>query len=239
MRGMVLHVIAAAAVGAGLSAAQAPATTQSVSPEVRQQQVRAYSSYGAEGGLRAAAAITGYFELPLAACGEDPVKTLEHLVQFSDNIVVGKIGPNAARLASRLTIVTDYEVPVERSLKGDVAKGSTVDVSILGGAVTFPDGNVARVSTPDAFMPEPGHRYLLFLRKPLEVQRAYDEGARSQASRRVNLYLVSGCQGEYPVGADGRMIAFNLADQSTTLAREIAGKREAAIVSTVLKLAAK
>lgn len=42
-----------------------------------------------------------------------------------------------------------------------------------------------------------------------------------------------------PVGPDGRMIAFGLADKSTTLAREIAGKREAAIVSTVLKLVAK
>jgi hypothetical protein len=237
---MVLRAIAAAAVGAGLSAAQVPAaTTQSVSPEVRQQQRRAYSSYAADGGLKAAAAITGYFEMPLDACGEDPVKTLKQLVQFSDNIVVGTIASSAARMDGRLAIVTDYEVSVERSLKGDLSKGSAVDVGVLGGTVTFPDGNVARVSTPDAFMPEPGHRYLLFLSKPLEVERAHYEGARSPAARRVNLMLTSGCQGEYPVGPDGRMIAFNLTDPSTTLAREIAGKQEATIVSTVLKLVAK
>ena len=56
---------------------------------------------------------------------------------------------------------------------------------------------------------------------------------------RVNLMLTSGCQGEYPVGPDGQMIACSLTDPSTTLAREIAGKQEATIVSTVLELVAK
>lgn len=220
-------------------AASAPQATQTVDPQVRKQQIAAYSNYGPDGGLAAAASVNGFFELQLHACGEDPAKTLEQLVSFSDAIVFGSTGRNAARLQGKAAIVSDHQFTVDRSLKGSLSKGDVVDVTVLGGTVTFPNGNVARITTPDAFPMGPGRRYLVFLRAANDVEKQQHDSGPLGSYRLPDYLLVSGCQGEYPVDKNGGLIAFGPTSKTNTLSRELAGRKEASITSTVLKIVAR
>ena len=43
---------------------------------------------------------------------------------------------------------TDYDVAIERTLKGNVKPGERPTVSVLGGRVRFPDGSWRRLTPP-------------------------------------------------------------------------------------------
>jgi hypothetical protein len=114
-----------------------------------------------KGGLRAAAKVTGHYQGPVAAEPENNVENIFQLVDWHDLIIVGRIVANRGWLTGDGdSIVTDYRVAVEASLKGPEVREITV--SILGGRVSFEDGTTATI-TSTMRAPVNGERYVLFL----------------------------------------------------------------------------
>ena len=209
-----------------------PAT---VDAATRRQQLRIYSSYEG-GGLEAAAAVTGFFEIELPAYPENAFVDLDDLVKFSDLVLIGEVASNRARLdEGGKVIVTDNQVSIERVLKGNGKRGDLIEVAKLGGRVTFPNGHGARVITPDAFPMAAGQRYLLFLRAPTQQESGWRNQYRQSGQPVVPDYrLVHDAQGEYVLDKkSGRAIAFGARGDRNTLARSMSGKREAPLIAQV------
>src|SRR5918996_897524 len=115
-------------------------------------------------GLHAAAKITGSFVGPVDFHNEVVAMDLETLIHDSTVILVGQIGDNRCRLsADERRITTDYNVTVLETLKGTVAVGDSVIVSLPGGKVVFEDGTWAELLPNEYRMPQMGERYVLFL----------------------------------------------------------------------------
>jgi len=91
--------------------------------------------------------------------------TFEALTKNSADVVVGVAGRSLGGhlTESGLAIVTDYEVVVQDTIKGDVTPGSTIVVSLLGGRVDFEGGISAELITPKFEHVKAGNSYTLFL----------------------------------------------------------------------------
>jgi hypothetical protein len=91
---------------------------------------------------------------------------LEGLTQRSSAIVIGTPTENGSRLhSSGPWVETDYQLKIQRVLKGTVLQGSDIRVSLPGGRVVFEDGTSAETKTPNFERMKSGRTYLLFLRE--------------------------------------------------------------------------
>ena|SRR5215831_6731674 len=117
-----------------------------------------------EQGLQGAAHLQGhYVSVATAPCW--PSHTLETITEDSALVLVDTPLTNVCKLDSEGDgITTDYQVSVNEAIKGDLAPGSVITVSIPGGRVEFPDGTSAEVRVQDFRKMENGKTYVLFLR---------------------------------------------------------------------------
>jgi hypothetical protein len=116
-------------------------------------------------GLRGAARVKGHYIADFDAHWDFGLFDVEGLTRNSAAVVVGIAGRSlGGRLtASDLAIVTDYEVVVQDTIKGDAVVGSTIVVSMPGGRVDFPDGTSAELRTPKFEHVRSGGSYTFFL----------------------------------------------------------------------------
>ncbi|HKC62068.1 MAG TPA: hypothetical protein VKB86_00415 [Pyrinomonadaceae bacterium] len=118
----------------------------------------------AEGRLRQGAREKRHFVLAY----DDPqwknVLDTKMLVKDSPIIILGRVERSPCKLSEdgeRITI--DYQVRVSDVVKGNMAKGTLVTVSVPGGLVRFDDGTTAEFRTPSFRKMASGRSYLLFL----------------------------------------------------------------------------
>jgi len=117
-----------------------------------------------EQGLQGAARLKGhYVGVATAPCW--PSYTLETITRDSALVLVGTPLTNLCELDSEGDgITTDYQVSVNEAIKGNLAPGSVITVSVPGGRVEFPDGTSAELRVQDFKKMENGKTYVLFLR---------------------------------------------------------------------------
>lgn len=117
------------------------------------------------GGLREAARLKGHYDFESDPHWDFGLFDVEALTKGSLAVVVGvPTKALAPRLASEGQLIyTDYEVAVREVMKGKVAAGDTVKVSLVGGRVRFEDGTSAEVETPTFEHVQPGRTYVFFL----------------------------------------------------------------------------
>lgn len=148
------------------------------------------------GGLRAAAQVTGNVRHGMNPHGGRDASTLKFLTDNSRLIVIGEIRGGRGWLSEPGdTITTDYDVAVERVLKGPAKAGDHVTVSVLGGRVAFEGGSWAQIDTPGMMPPLKGQTFVLFLelsdRHPGPAQRAAARGPiYSPAFMSRGIYLI-------------------------------------------------
>ena len=117
------------------------------------------------GGLREAAKLKGHYVGEFDAHWDFSKLDIELLTKNSAAVIVGTM---TKKLESRLTsegqlIFTDYEVTVQERIKGEVATGAPITVSLPGGRVEFEDGTSAELTTPNFEHMKTGGTYTLFL----------------------------------------------------------------------------
>jgi len=116
-------------------------------------------------GLRGAAKLKGHYVEDFDPHWDFGQFDTETLTKNSAVVLVGvasrKIGAHLTE--SGLTILTDYEVAVQESFKGNVSSYTTVVVSLPGGTVDFGDGTSAELRTPTFEHFKIGVTYTLFL----------------------------------------------------------------------------
>ena len=90
---------------------------------------------------------------------------IELLTKNSAAVIVGTMTRKLdSRLASEGQLIfTDYEVTVQERIKGEVAAGAHITVSLPGGRVEFEDGTSAELTTPKFEHMKTGGTYTLFL----------------------------------------------------------------------------
>jgi hypothetical protein len=112
-----------------------------------------------------AATSSGFMAYPLPM---RRYRELKDLVDQSSEIVVGvPFTKSSSRSApGDRMIVTDYEVQVLQTIKGDRHRGRTIILRVPGGLMLSADGTIAEVRMPDYWKnPDVGKAYVFFLRK--------------------------------------------------------------------------
>ena len=116
------------------------------------------------GKLRQGAKEKGHFVLTY----DDPqwkhILDMKMLVKSSTLIILGKVERSPCKLSEdgeRITI--DYLVRVNEVIKGSIAQGTLITVSLPGGLVRFDDGTTAEFRTPSFRKMASGRSYALFL----------------------------------------------------------------------------
>ena len=126
------------------------------------------------GGLREAARLKGNYIGSERTTGWAKY-TIESLTSSSAAIVIGiPLSSSSSLAASGERINTDYNVKIQRVLKGKLEKGETISVVAPGGKVTFEDGTSAEIRTPDLGPIVENKRYVFFLRTSEEKLDAFD-----------------------------------------------------------------
>jgi hypothetical protein len=148
-------------IGIGSVWARFPGTQQSDNANDQQALVRALR----HGGLREAAKLKGHYVGDWDPNWDFSQLGVEALTKNSAAVIVGVA---TKKLGSRLAgegkvILTDYEVSVQETIKGEVTPGGTITVSLIGGRVEFEDGTSAELRTPKFEHIKPGGLYTLFL----------------------------------------------------------------------------
>lgn len=195
--------------------------------EIRARQVTAYRN----GGLRAAASITGSYVGEIEHDELGSPSSLRALASSSQIIVVGRVESNVCRLSQDgFSIYTEYEVAVERPLKGPVVDRITLIVP--GGRVLFENGNWAQLNISNLARPEDRRRYVFFLR---EAKPTRGE-VRSHAAAETYVPAFGGL-GIYPLTTRQGFI-FPLGNINSPLSRSIVQQRLApdAFVEYVMQL---
>jgi hypothetical protein len=151
-----------------------------------------------KGGLSEAAKVSGSYRMTMSPHGGRDAETLPFLVKNSEMIVIGRIRNNRGWLNDRGdTITTDYEVSVERTLKGAVKPADLLTVSVLGGRVGFSGGAWAQIDTPGMVPPFNNQTFIFFLERsdfhPSAEERAAAHGeVYMPAFMSRGLYLIDG-----------------------------------------------
>jgi len=146
----------AAMMGASTFAQQPQGTSD---PSRVKEQRQAY----ANGGLAAAAAITGSFVNVEVGYRGAPISLDEFIAQGS-NVLVGEFVGGRPELTKRGdSVVTRTQFRVREVIKGP--KAETVEILLPGGRVSFSNGTWAEVHVRDARLPMSGHVYLLVLER--------------------------------------------------------------------------
>ena len=127
------------------------------------------------GGLREAAKLKGHYVGDFDAHWDFSRLDIELLTKNSVAVIVGT---TRKKLGSRLTsggelIFTDYEVTVQERIKGEVATGARIIVSLPGGRVDFEDGTSAELTTPNFEHMKTGGTYTLFLSESATAPDGY------------------------------------------------------------------
>ena len=117
------------------------------------------------GGLREAAKLKRHYVGDFDPHWDFSQLGIESLTKSSAAVIVGVA---TKKLGGRLTadgqlILTDYEVAVQETIKGEVTSGGTITVSLVGGRVEFDDGTTAELKTPSFEHMKTGGTYTLFL----------------------------------------------------------------------------
>lgn len=150
--------------------------------EIDQRREKAWK----EGGLRAAAAVTGTYLLTRSA-NDLSADSIDFLIQHSPVIVVGRVLANRTWLNARGDLITtDYQVAVEQALKGPARPADRLTVSLPGGKIAFDDGSSAEVRITDMMLPLNDERYVLFLR-----DTRYEPGSEQRRASSGRLYMPS------------------------------------------------
>jgi hypothetical protein len=127
------------------------------------------------GGLAAAAAVTGSFVISSPARSAAGPANLDELASLSPIIVIGWADSNKCRLTvDGRSIETLYDVRIESMIKGNLAAGNSITVTVPGGKVGFADGAWAQVDTPGFLPPQPAHRFVWFLRESKENSGTFE-----------------------------------------------------------------
>ena len=110
-----------------------------------------------------AAANDGHFQMEYNFNTDSKASDLNMLGRGSESVVIGRLTKPRVQLSPNgKMIYTYYEVAIDDTLKG-TRRASTVVVKLPGGSLTFDDGSVAEVVTPN-FQVTLGNRYVLFLK---------------------------------------------------------------------------
>jgi len=92
--------------------------------------------------------------------------TVDALARESNAIIIGRVDSKMSELlrpAEKL-VVTDFQIVVQDTVKGVLARGQAIRVRTPGGRVDLGDGKSAEVTMPDFWKyPEVGKLYVLFL----------------------------------------------------------------------------
>jgi len=108
---------------------------------------------------------------------------VEELAKRSDLIVVGRTRQHLPALTPDKKFVTDdFVVHVQEVIKGDVAAGKDMVISLPGGAYKFPDGTFAYVMAAHYKPAEKGGIYIFFLKtkKKLSGIKGYQLSSATQ-----------------------------------------------------------
>lgn len=154
------------AAGAALVFGQVRAVGQDGRQQPSAKSVREQQAAYAVGGLKAAAAVTGTYRsrisFPMSSAPDD----LDELIAFSHSIVVGMVDQNRCLATSDgFSVVTVYDVRIERTLKGSFKKGEVIPVAVPGGKISFPNGSSAELTVERFRPPLNSRRYIFFLRR--------------------------------------------------------------------------
>src|SRR5687767_6795256 len=115
------------------------------------------------GGYREAAKLKGRY-VGVKDPSWDLNFDLETLTKTSAAVVIAVPQRGIGQLSSNGSeITTNYNVRVDRVIKGSFALNSIIEVSLPGGTVDFEDGTSAEIQTPGFDRMRNGKKYLLFL----------------------------------------------------------------------------
>jgi hypothetical protein len=92
--------------------------------------------------------------------------TVDALAHDSSAIIVGRVDTKTSLLLppAEKFVVTDFQITVQDTMKGVLARGQAIRVRTPGGRVDLGDGKSAEVTMPDFWKyPEVGKLYVLFL----------------------------------------------------------------------------
>ncbi|MDQ3068909.1 MAG: hypothetical protein M3R55_04175 [Acidobacteriota bacterium] len=170
-------VTALGVTGSGLVAQGRGTAPPSAAQELRRQQAEALRN----GGVEAAASITGHYTGPARAfwTAGDPF-SIKEVSDFSHTAVVGRSFTNESQLtADGRSIVMLYHVEIESSVKGAHKRGDRIVVNIPGGKIRFASGAVAEMQLADMIRPQPQTRYVWFLRRaPANLTQGGDDSSK-------------------------------------------------------------
>jgi len=194
-----LRIGVVAACGALLAVVVATGQATKTAAEVEAAQRAALR----QGGLRAAAAVTGSFAEVNNFGDEGGPTSLESMARASDAILVGRVVSNHSVLppAGRY-IKTEYRVRVEEALRGRPERRDrdTVTISMMGGRVSFPDGSIAQQSVRNTNPPLDGHRYLFFL---IDAKPESKIGPQAIEVPEADFWPLRGSYGVFELPEDG------------------------------------
>ena len=109
-------------------------------------------------------------------------RSLDDLARDSDIVIVGRtIGHRSRLRADGKFITKDFSVRVQEVLKGEVANGSLIEISLPGGAYKFPDGTVAFVMLSRYKQAEDLRTYVFFLKKKGSLYKGHPPVSETQA----------------------------------------------------------
>lgn len=155
----ILTLLFLAVFAAGFAGFAVSSKTQTP-PQDSRQEVQA----ARRGGLREVARIKGKYVARIDT-GSWIKYDIEGLTKNSYAIVIGTPLTHSSRLtADGESIVTEYELRVDETVKGNLYQTQTTKVEIPGGKVVFEDGSTAEIEPADLLPMEKGKTYLLFLR---------------------------------------------------------------------------
>ena len=203
---VLLPIVIVVAIGVSAASQGRPAAGRK-DPETRKKEVAAMRGAG---GLKEAAAVTGHYRGTEAPYFEGDAKSLEELTEQALLVIVGAIQSNRSWLeASGKRIVTDYQVVVERGLKGHAKEGDVVTVSFPAGRVSFSDGSIAEMTMTGVPPPANGQRFVFFLQRShyaaTPEQRAAARGPLyTPALKSLGMFLLSPERGVVPRTPDHR-----------------------------------
>jgi hypothetical protein len=201
---MVTRLLGGAAVAAAItftlvSAARADRQSAASGRATAQQVREAY----AQGGLRAAAGISGHYRSMVPGTSDMQIQDLEALVRISDLVIVGQVGENRSHLSTdERQLTTDFKVQVLDVLGGsDRRSVEQVVLSTPGGKVEFEDGTSAEQVARSFVMPRAGARYLLFLQaqRPEHISQGQADWSRGTQGL---YHPAAGAAGVYELAGD-------------------------------------
>ncbi|OFW07491.1 MAG: hypothetical protein A3H96_07070 [Acidobacteria bacterium RIFCSPLOWO2_02_FULL_67_36] len=149
--------------------------------------------------------------------GESPCATLAELAARSPLIVIGEVLAHRAHLASdQARVTTDVVVKVQERVRGPVAAGALITVTMPGGSYRFPDGAIVHQPRPGYRPIRDRARYLLFLR---------ESRPRTIVRGTVAYELALGPQGQFELDFEKDAVTPAAGERSHPLASRYGGLR--------------